>query len=175
MDWRIASGQDLDMERKIVSPQRQVFRKGWVHECPRDRTSLVIDFYQNHSIRRCRSCAGLWIPASVVSLAVGRINAPRLSSSTGRCCPDGGARLLAVSRKKVEVDVCASCGGVWLDAGELQRVLKRQQGSGVMETVVEIVPDGLTGIPDVLVGAGELAGDVVGTVLEFLGEALSGL
>ena len=39
-------------------------------------------------------------------------------------CPKCGANLAEVTREHVAVDVCASCGGMWLDAGELEVLRK---------------------------------------------------
>jgi hypothetical protein len=80
--------------------------------------------------------------------------------------------LHAVSHRKVQMDVCDHCGGVWLDAGELERILKKSRQSGVLDAVGEVAPDVLS---ELVSGAGDLAGDALGAVFEFLGEALSGL
>lgn len=39
-------------------------------------------------------------------------------------CPKCGADLKEVSREHVAVDVCGECGGLWLDAGELDLLRK---------------------------------------------------
>ena len=39
-------------------------------------------------------------------------------------CPKCGADLTEVSREHVAVDVCGECGGIWLDAGELELLSK---------------------------------------------------
>ena len=38
-------------------------------------------------------------------------------------CPD--ATLLMTERQGVEIDYCAACRGVWLDRGELDKLLER--------------------------------------------------
>lgn len=47
--------------------------------------------------------------------------------STMRCprC-DGG--LKASTFEQVEIDTCEKCGGIWLDAGELEQLLKGEEG-----------------------------------------------
>ena len=37
-------------------------------------------------------------------------------------CPKCGMQLIEVDYKKVKVDKCSHCQGVWLDAGELEAV-----------------------------------------------------
>jgi uncharacterized protein len=47
-------------------------------------------------------------------------------------CPIDGSRLVQTERSEILVDACPSCRGVWLDRGELDRILvkERQWASG---------------------------------------------
>jgi hypothetical protein len=49
-------------------------------------------------------------------------------------CPKCGMDLKEIELHGVKVDQCASCGGVFLDAGEMQQIEKHDQG-GVMGRV----------------------------------------
>lgn len=40
-------------------------------------------------------------------------------------CPHDGATLLMSERQGVEIDYCPQCRGVWLDRGELDKLLQR--------------------------------------------------
>lgn len=40
-------------------------------------------------------------------------------------CPVDGATLLMSERQGVEIDYCPNCRGVWLDRGELDKLLRR--------------------------------------------------
>jgi uncharacterized protein with PIN domain len=44
-------------------------------------------------------------------------------------CPKCGGDLTEIEYEMVHIDRCTSCGGVWLDAGELQ-MLERRQAAG---------------------------------------------
>jgi uncharacterized protein with PIN domain len=44
-------------------------------------------------------------------------------------CPKCGMELVAISYKRIEIDKCSECGGVWLDAGELEAVSKLETSS----------------------------------------------
>lgn len=46
-------------------------------------------------------------------------------SVSQRECPNGHGRLAALmyGKSDIEVDVCPICGGVWLDAGELEKIV----------------------------------------------------
>ena len=43
-------------------------------------------------------------------------------------CPVDGTQLLISERAGVEIDYCPRCRGVWLDRGELDKILDRSRG-----------------------------------------------
>lgn len=44
-------------------------------------------------------------------------------------CPKCGESLKERSFEKILIDQCAGCGGIWLDAGELEEVAGREEKS----------------------------------------------
>ena len=53
-------------------------------------------------------------------------------------CPD--STLAMTNREGIEIDYCPSCRGVWLDRGELDKIIERsaaEQGAPRSETRVE--------------------------------------
>jgi Zn-finger nucleic acid-binding protein len=40
-------------------------------------------------------------------------------------CPIDGAQLVMTERSGVEIDYCPQCRGVWLDRGELDKIIER--------------------------------------------------
>lgn len=40
-------------------------------------------------------------------------------------CPVDGATLVMSDRQGVEIDYCPTCRGVWLDRGELDKIIER--------------------------------------------------
>lgn len=40
-------------------------------------------------------------------------------------CPFDGTELKVVNRQGVDIDWCASCKGVWLERGELEKLIER--------------------------------------------------
>jgi Zn-finger nucleic acid-binding protein len=40
-------------------------------------------------------------------------------------CPVDGAELVMTERSGVEIDYCPQCRGVWLDRGELDKIIER--------------------------------------------------
>jgi Zn-finger nucleic acid-binding protein len=59
-------------------------------------------------------------------------------------CPHCDVNLLMTDRQGVEIDYCPECRGVWLDRGELDKIVERSQielgGSGGGAAVVTAPP-----------------------------------
>ena len=43
-------------------------------------------------------------------------------------CPKCGMNLVEIDYKKIKVDKCSECEGIWLDAGELEMMVKMDKG-----------------------------------------------
>ncbi len=43
----------------------------------------------------------------------------------GMPCPIDGTQLVMSERQGIEIDYCPSCRGVWLDRGELDKIIER--------------------------------------------------
>jgi Zn-finger nucleic acid-binding protein len=43
-------------------------------------------------------------------------------------CPVDGAELVMSERSGIEIDYCPKCRGVWLDRGELDKIVERAAG-----------------------------------------------
>jgi hypothetical protein len=43
-------------------------------------------------------------------------------------CPVDGETLVMADRQGVEIDYCPKCRGVWLDRGELDKIIEREMG-----------------------------------------------
>ena len=41
-------------------------------------------------------------------------------------CPKCGADLKEIKQNDIAIDECAECGGIWLDSGELEMLLKSE-------------------------------------------------
>jgi uncharacterized protein len=48
-------------------------------------------------------------------------------------CPSCDAQLVGVERSGIHIDACPRCRGVWLDRGELDRIVERERGAGEPE------------------------------------------
>ncbi len=45
-------------------------------------------------------------------------------------CPNDNASMATVQRAGVSFDMCPTCRGVWLDRGELEKLLEAERASG---------------------------------------------
>ena len=56
-------------------------------------------------------------------------DAPRRALSEPMRCPSCASRLVEVERSEILVDACPECRGVWLDRGELDKILARERAA----------------------------------------------
>jgi Zn-finger nucleic acid-binding protein len=93
---------------------------------------LVGELEVNH----CNECGGLWLDrdelprlleADSSTLRDLRRGSDRSGANArrGKCprCATGLLRVASAIQRRVTVDKCADCGGVWLDGGELKALL----------------------------------------------------
>lgn len=52
----------------------------------------------------------------------------RLKELHSMRCPKCGMELTEIAHQGIRIDKCTSCGGVWLDAGELEQVAEAEAG-----------------------------------------------
>jgi Zn-finger nucleic acid-binding protein len=57
-------------------------------------------------------------------------------------CPVDGTTLLLTERQGVELDYCPDCRGVWLDRGELDKLVRRDDDGEDEGRRLRVVDDG---------------------------------
>lgn len=62
-----------------------------------------------------------------------------MPNSGPMACPIDGSTLVMSERQGIEIDYCPSCRGVWLDRGELDKIIER---SGAAEQPAPAPPPG---------------------------------
>lgn len=107
--------------------------------CPACETPMSTVRVAGVAVDGCDACGGVWLDAGEVQRlgnwpaaldAVGRRFKPNTPSlSLGKIvCPACSGALEPhelQSLPGIELDQCASCGGLWLDAGEAQQIAAR--------------------------------------------------
>ena len=65
----------------------------------------------------------LFLPIQSVELKIGTIVLHKKCNKMK--CPNCGETLLMTEKQGVEIDYCPNCRGVWLDRGELDKIIER--------------------------------------------------
>ena len=102
-------------------------------KCPRDSKVMTFIDDGTHMRNRCPDCSGLLLDEAEVAAALGhKPDAARIAAlpPSKVACPRDGKTMRALEHKGVEVDLCAACGSLWLDAGELEKVSARKSRAG---------------------------------------------
>jgi Zn-finger nucleic acid-binding protein len=118
--------------------------------CPIDGTTLTATSFGSKHLHRCNRCFGCFVAADTFA-EVRAASAMQLHSrhraehvevlrSDGKTldCPCHKQGMQTIFFKGVEIEVCPTCRGIWLDQGELQKISELAQATKVED---------LSGIP----------------------------
>lgn len=123
-------------------------------DCPRCTTPLQpLKVRRDLTIDWCPDCAGTWYDRGELEAALG-VDGDFSPAAEGRAprpgirCPRCGTACTEVvwpADGTVSIDHCGSCGGNWLDKGELQavhRVIEERSLPAADNVAVAVAPDG---------------------------------
>lgn len=112
-------------------------------QCPTCHKSLKSESLHGQAVDRCLACNGLWLDHSELGPIVRQTepgtvpNAKAASCSGEVTCPRCGESLVAFNYAHdsgVFVKKCASCGGIWLESGQLELMAQYRTGTpGIQE------------------------------------------
>ena len=119
-------------------------------ECPRCNVTAVRReveiFGPNIFIDLCPKCEGLWLDKGELGkLLKDKKLTDYLTKDIGTqsksklVCPRCGGLMDLESAEDVEVDVCLTCNGVWLDKGELEELKTKSKAGFKGDTVDKAV------------------------------------
>lgn len=104
--------------------------------CPREGHSLTRREIVGIEFFFCKTCHGLWfspealadLTACVIKgidppMSLASCRPPAIEEGTARCLCPGHPLMESREKDGVTVDQCPSCGGVWLDGGEIAEIL----------------------------------------------------
>ncbi len=98
-----------------------------LHERPLKWTGVKVDC--------CPSCHGMWFEVGELQehldTVEGEFVPPAGARVSSRRCPTCGIAMTAFEylQTGVEIDLCESCRGVWLDLGEIKRLAAKPEES----------------------------------------------
>jgi len=106
---------------------------GRARACPKDWTALRQEerktLFRKVQVDVCPKCHGLFLDSREVKALTGSSDLHRfltkylgLDADSQLLCPHCGGLMDGENAGDVRVDVCLTCNGVWLDAGELERL-----------------------------------------------------
>ncbi|HMO05561.1 MAG TPA: zf-TFIIB domain-containing protein [Kiritimatiellia bacterium] len=107
-------------------------------------------------VDQCPDCGGIWLDAGELAMLEQGAGleqaeimqqarrellkeAERLVSVVGFCPTCEQEKLHPVKKRGVELDVCRHCGGLFLDAGELEQMLEGEQKQGFFASVLVLI------------------------------------
>ena len=64
------------------------------------------------------------------------------NASGPMACPVDGSALVMSERSGIEIDYCPQCRGVWLDRGELDKIIERNAASAPAAAPAQAAPAG---------------------------------
>ena len=102
-------------------------------ECPKDWSPLGKETRRSHhrtvEVDVCPKCHGIFLDQKEIRTLTGSSSLNKLltkylglDSDSQLICPNCGGLMDGEDAGGVRVDVCLDCSGVWLDAGELERL-----------------------------------------------------
>lgn len=99
-------------------------------DCPRDRTRLVPEKHKDVTVDACPKCRGIYLDKNELKKLSGDADLNKyLRDMVGYdvdsqlICPSCGGLMDLEAVRGVEVEVCLTCFGLWLDAGELDALV----------------------------------------------------
>ena len=101
--------------------------------CPRCNKGLVIVEAKGEQIDICDECGGIWFDPRELDIMMGEespvellINIKDPIKSEKLKCPECREYMGTKEIYGVVVDECGICNGIWLDAGELEKILAEE-------------------------------------------------
>lgn len=103
-------------------------------KCPRCQSSLGIsNTAPDQQTLCCTSCEGIWLGKKAMEVLRRERGIKILDEAGGpwervawqespASCPEDGTRLRMFTFRSVEVDMCPTCLGLWLDRGEWEKI-----------------------------------------------------
>lgn len=101
--------------------------------CPKCKQKLVADRSDGVHVERCTGCKGTWLDSGDLTRVLGvsrKIPRKAGEATDVACvrCPGQTLVELPYPRTEVLIDICRDCRGVWLDAGEVEKLQTAVRG-----------------------------------------------
>jgi len=122
---------------------------------------------------KCDQCHGCWVSAADVKKTVKSDVVAWTDGGASKIdCPECHKPMQAITLRGVQLDRCAH-HGVWFDIGEITDMLRKTGKIGPEEAAPQDKPSGKSVAGGIALGVGEVLLEVVGGVIEVVGEVIS--
>jgi len=120
------------------APDKTAPPKPTPRTCPGCQSVMQVFLAGKVRLDRCFFCGGFYFDRGELSTVAGKSLEPPADGAEGtRSCAGCGEKMHTAQLESVEVDTCASCGGIYLDDGELEKL-----AGGVKITYDDKPPEG---------------------------------
>ena len=112
--------------------------------CPSCDKALNCETFHGQTIDRCPLCDGIWLDESELGPVVRQSGSPDSPSATPKPCSDGltcpkcngsMAPFNYAHDSRVFLNKCASCGGIWLESGQLELLAQYRAGTPAIQSL----------------------------------------
>ena len=112
--------------------------------CPSCDKALTCETFHGQTIDRCPLCDGIWLDESELGPVVPQFAPPDSPSATPKPCSDGltcpkcngsMAPFNYAHDSGVFINKCASCGGIWLQSGQLELLAQYRAGTPAIQSL----------------------------------------
>jgi len=116
--------------------------------CPSCDKALDCETFHGQTIDRCPLCDGIWIDRSVLGLVVrqfGSADSPSVTPkpcSDGLTCPKCNGSMAPFNYSHdsgVFIKKCSSCGGIWLESGQLELLAQYRAGTPAIQSLANAI------------------------------------
>ncbi|MFC1683711.1 zf-TFIIB domain-containing protein [Candidatus Zixiibacteriota bacterium] len=123
--------------------------------CPVCRQPMIVLELDEVEIDHCTSCRGVWLDAGELELLLGNpaardtflhsLKSDHSTAEKHRRCPICAAKMEKIAvgaQKELSIDRCKRGDGIWLDGGELERILRMDElGLDQDREVIKLLKD----------------------------------
>jgi uncharacterized protein len=143
--------------------------------CPVDKIEMISQEVEGVLIDECPQCKGIWFDQGELEAVKDALEPDTnwmevdlwrqedrfdLSQSEG-LCPRDNVRLMSLKygEAAIEIETCLKCHGVWLDGGELKKIISALDAEIDQMSASDYLSESLKEAREVLTGEGSLASE----------------
>jgi Zn-finger nucleic acid-binding protein len=143
--------------------------------CPNCRFALVNSNYKGVNLDSCKKCGGVWFDRDELRIAKDRTDADMRwldfdpfsfknikHLASDKKCPKCQINMhqCVYEKSRVLIDICPNCQGVWLDIGELDKIIKHLQKEIVTKSTADYLNATVEEFKEILTGPENITSEI---------------